>query len=93
MLVYAIVMMVLRTSNMRSPDHISMDSNITVQILACPKHFALLQTTSRAGTDEDVNGRADERKPTRARNKQARATLSACTFQTINAKSIFRCQD
>lgn len=53
-LVYAIVMMVLKTSNMKSPDHILMDGNITIQVSACPNHFALLQTTSRAGTEEDV---------------------------------------
>lgn len=61
MLNYAIVMMVLKTSNMKSPDHMLTDENITTRVSACPNHFARLQTTSRDVINEDVDGRADER--------------------------------
>lgn len=56
MLIYAIVMIVLKTSNMKSPDHILMDEDIELQVSACQNHFALLQTISRAGTEEDGTG-------------------------------------
>lgn len=60
-LIYATVMMVLKTSNMKSPDHMLTDADITARVSACQNHLALLQTTSWDDTNEVVDGRADER--------------------------------